>query len=137
MRYFDVATAQRFVPTLAKTFTEVRSCAQHAQELTQLLAELAPGGDPIATSRFDKLEMERDRLVAKIRREIEKLEELGIEVKSVGGLVDFRALRSGRPVYLCWQYGEEVIGYWHELDGGFSGRRPIGNVSAFLPSYLS
>jgi hypothetical protein len=81
--------------------------------------------------------MERDRLMARIRREIEKLEELGIEVKSLGGLVDFRALRSGRPVYLCWQYSEEVIGYWHELDGGFSGRRPIGNVSAFVPSYLS
>ena len=32
------------------------------------------------------------------------------------------AMREGRPVYLCWRYGEEEVRYWHELDGGFAGR---------------
>jgi hypothetical protein len=41
------------------------------------------------------------------------------------GLVDFPALREGAEVYLCWQEGEEEIGFWHEPDAGFAGRRPL------------
>ena len=40
------------------------------------------------------------------------------------GLVDFPSEREGRTVYLCWKLGEDVIGYWHELDTGFPGRQP-------------
>jgi len=39
--------------------------------------------------------------------------------------VDFIGLRNGREIFLCWQYGEEAIGYWHELNAGFAGRRPL------------
>ena len=41
------------------------------------------------------------------------------------GLVDFPALRDGREVYLCWEEGEPEIGFWHEPDAGFGGRRPL------------
>jgi len=41
------------------------------------------------------------------------------------GLVDFVGMRNGREVYLCWRYGEEEIGFWHELNAGFSGRQPV------------
>jgi hypothetical protein len=41
------------------------------------------------------------------------------------GLVDFPALREGAEIYLCWQEGEEEIGFWHEPDAGFTGRRPL------------
>ena len=41
------------------------------------------------------------------------------------GLVDFPSLLNERTIYLCWQRGEPDVGFWHELDGGFAGRRPI------------
>jgi hypothetical protein len=51
---------------------------------------------------------------------------LGIEVKNLEwGLIDFPAERDGRIVYLCWKLGEGPIAFWHELDAGFAGRRPI------------
>jgi hypothetical protein len=28
-------------------------------------------------------------------------------------------------VYLCWQLGEDGIGFWHDLESGFAGRRPL------------
>ena len=43
------------------------------------------------------------------------------------GLVDFPALRDGREIYLCWQEGEPEIGFWHEPDAGFAGRRPLAD----------
>jgi len=39
--------------------------------------------------------------------------------------LDFSALKNGREVYLCWQYGEDDIQYWHEVEAGFAGRQPI------------
>ena len=53
----------------------------------------------------------------------------GVVVRDLdSGLCDFRARRGERDVYLCWRLGEERIGYWHELGGGFQGRRPLDDA---------
>jgi hypothetical protein len=56
-----------------------------------------------------------------------QLERLGVIVKDADrGLVDFPALReSGEEVLLCWQVGEDEIAYWHGLEEGFAGRKPL------------
>jgi hypothetical protein len=41
------------------------------------------------------------------------------------GLVDFYGKINGRTVWLCWRYGEDSIGYYHDLDSGYSGRRAL------------
>ena len=41
------------------------------------------------------------------------------------GLVDFPSLRDGEEIYLCWLVDEDEVGFWHEHDTGFAGRRPI------------
>ena len=41
------------------------------------------------------------------------------------GIVDFPTTYEGRWVYLCWRRGEPGVGHWHEVDGGFGGRREI------------
>ena len=41
------------------------------------------------------------------------------------GLVDFLGLVAGREVNLCWRYGEKQIRFWHGLEEGFGGRKPI------------
>jgi len=58
---------------------------------------------------------------------IQALTHEGIIIKGIEeGLVDFPALReNGEEVYLCWKSGEPHILFWHTLDGGFRGRRPI------------
>ena len=50
----------------------------------------------------------------------------GVQVKDINtGLLDFPAWRGDHEVYLCWKYGEDKIAFWHEIDAGFAGRRPI------------
>jgi hypothetical protein len=41
------------------------------------------------------------------------------------GLIDFPSIREGEEVYLCWRPGEERVGWWHDPDAGFAGRRPM------------
>jgi hypothetical protein len=55
-----------------------------------------------------------------------RLKGLGCELKGLEqGLVDFPAMRNGRAVYLCWQYNEPEISFWHDIDAGFAGRQPL------------
>ena len=50
----------------------------------------------------------------------------GVQVKDADtGLIDFPTEIDGEPALLCWRVGEERIEFWHTLDGGFAGRRPI------------
>jgi hypothetical protein len=50
----------------------------------------------------------------------------GVQVKDAdAGLIDFPAVMHGEPALLCWRVGEERIEFWHTVDGGFAGRRPI------------
>ena len=59
---------------------------------------------------------------------IHQIQDAGAQIKDINtGLLDFSALKNGREVYLCWQYGEDDIQYWHEVEAGFAGRQPIEN----------
>ena len=53
--------------------------------------------------------------------------DLGIQLKDYSrGLIDFPCFRDGQIVLLCWQLGEnEKIEWWHEVEAGFAGRKPL------------
>ena len=69
---------------------------------------------------------EAERLVKEIQDRMQRLAQMGVEVKGIDeGLVDFPSEREGRVVYLCWRIGEPDIMFWHELDAGFRGRQPL------------
>src|SRR5687767_911199 len=55
------------------------------------------------------------------------LHTLGVQLKDYSrGLVDFPCVREDRIVLLCWQIGEgDRIAWWHEMEAGFAGRRPL------------
>ncbi len=41
------------------------------------------------------------------------------------GVVDFPAVLERQPVYLCYLLGEDEVSWWHEVEEGFQGRRPL------------
>jgi hypothetical protein len=62
-----------------------------------------------------------------LRAELLWLAERGILLRDPNtGLVDFPAELDGRRVFLCWRLGEDRVGWYHEVQTGFSGRRPLG-----------
>ena len=36
---------------------------------------------------------------------------------------------TGEVVYLCWQFGEPEVAFWHGVQEGFAGRRPLPGVT--------
>lgn len=82
------------------------------------------GGIPPSTLADAAEEVEREaRALAKT---IDEIDEHGAQVKDLDeGLIDFPALHDGETVLLCWKLDEDEIGYWHSVDDGFAGRRPL------------
>jgi hypothetical protein len=62
-----------------------------------------------------------------LRKEVEDLAARGIVLRDADtGLFDFPSRREGRLVYLCWRPDEEDrVAFWHEVDTGFPGRKPL------------
>ena len=57
---------------------------------------------------------------------LRELQEMEIVLRDLDrGLVDFPTVREDREVYLCWEEGEDEIGFWHELDAGHAGRQSL------------
>ena len=72
------------------------------------------------------LEEQFEREGQAVARCVQELEKLGVQVKDLDrGLVDFPALRDGEEVLLCWQVGEDKVAFWHGLEEGFAGRKPL------------
>jgi hypothetical protein len=67
------------------------------------------------------------RSLVELSRAAGELEAVDIVLRDIDrGLIDFPALRDGEEVYLCWLVDEEdAIGFWHEPEAGFAGRRPL------------
>ena len=75
------------------------------------------------------------KIASEMAREFQRLDDLVREISATGailrdintGLVDFPAFREDREIFLCWRQDESSVSYWHEVDGGFSGRKLIAN----------
>ncbi len=123
LRVYTIAEARRVLPRV-KVFMD------GMQEARSRIMDLRPAVWPIlresavngGNAQITDLTEQFARLTSAVRQIVA----MGILVKDVdAGLVDFLSLRQGRRVYLCWKHGEEELAYWHDIDTGFAGRRPI------------
>jgi hypothetical protein len=122
--------ADELLPYLAPALFKLQGLKRKHDELRARLAQ------PVGTSRSNGHGVDQEAASARrdmeaaaeqISKLVEKVQEMGVELKDMDqGLVDFRTIREGREVYLCWKLGEETVSFWHELDTGFAGRQPLG-----------
>jgi len=83
---------------------------------------------PVDDLRLTRLRMQG--LIDQMAAGVARIDGLGLTLRDIEhGLVDFPALVAGRQVWLCWQRGEPAIGFWHDLETGFSGRRPLAELA--------
>jgi hypothetical protein len=73
-----------------------------------------------------RIRLRMQGIVDQMAAAVARIDALGITLRDIErGLIDFPALVAGRQVWLCWELGEDAVGYWHELDTGFGSRRPL------------
>lgn len=125
MKIFTIEEANELLPILRPKLEEIRKryainkAFLDSVKMAATAAEHGGGGVEGGTNYVKSLYK-----IGKITTEIN---ELGVQIKDYSrGLIDFPSMRSGQIVLLCWQLGEtERIEWWHEMETGFAGRKPI------------
>lgn len=122
-RLFTVEEANGLLPTLRPLVAEVYAhrdaVRERAPEVEPVIRSSAANGGGRGASEYG---VEAYRLHLAVGR----IQELGVLLKDLNmGLLDFPHERDGRVVFLCWHPEEERVGYWHEIDAGYAGRRPL------------
>jgi hypothetical protein len=121
-RHFSLEQANALLPRLQEVITALRDARDRLvdENAHETLAEAAPANGGGAPGRAV------GEAFLEVRAVLAELQELGIVLRDLErGLLDFPAIRDGREVYLCWQRGEEEVGWWHEIEAGFPGRQPL------------
>lgn len=128
VRYFTPAEVNRLIPELERIIAYLRSLDGEIQTkdwmLKQAKVEVYRKEQRIDGAAFMQEEAELDFLRIVAQAQFDRVAQLGGEVKG-GYLVDFLAEIDGQEVLLCWRPGEERVGWYHGLQEGMMGRKPI------------
>jgi len=129
-RYFTVDEANEALvevrPLTEELVAHRRALVDLQERQSALTTRIAGNGGNVEPSELQDVQERLDEEVAGIARCVARIHELGALVKDLDdGLVDFPAQREGEEVLLCWRLGEDEIAFWHGLDEGFAGRKPL------------
>ena len=111
----------------------VERMVEHRRNLTaaqsrqaELVISIGGNGGDLQPSDLREVAAAIESEAKAIAQCIEEINDAGVQIKSLEeGLLDFPARRGDEDVLLCWKLGEDEIGYWHGLDEGFAGRKPL------------
>ena len=127
IRHFTIEQAEATLPLVRRIVSDLLDL--HPRWRTAVAAfeaEQASVTSSGETPSARAARLEAGRLAGEIEACLEEFEQIGCVFKGFeAGLVDFPSTMEGRDVYLCWQYNEERIEYWHEIDSGFAGRQRL------------
>ena len=122
-KLFSVEEANALLPELSRLLDEARArrdgMREKAPDLRPILEAKPGNGGGRKGSEFGVD-------AYKLHLSLGRFTELGVVVRHLdSGLLDFPHEKDGRVVYLCWRPPEERVEFWHEVDAGFDGRRPL------------
>jgi hypothetical protein len=113
-------------PLTAELVEHRRALVELQERQAALIARIAGNGGDLEPREVQDVQERLDEEVTGIARCVARIHEAGGLVKDLDeGLVDFPAQREGEEVLLCWRLGEDEVAFWHGLEEGFSGRRPL------------
>lgn len=119
MGVFEVPEARSELLRLLPTLDEIVGLRADAAELA---AAVAPGGRPTSLGGLPEFKAAQARL----DELLSSVQQTGVQLKGLAPLLlDFPAELDGEEVLLCWLEGDRELGWFHRLDLGFAGRRPL------------
>ncbi len=122
---FSLEKADGLIPHMELVVEKMQRIGMRVRaEMGTLSAEQC---SPVRSQHVLQLRPALRPLFEDMAQAVQQIEQLGGLFKGLElGLVDFPACVEGEDVYLCWQYGEKEIAFYHKRDEGFADRRTIG-----------
>jgi hypothetical protein len=113
-------------PVVERAVSHRRKLAEAQRRQAALVVQIGGNGGDLQPSDLREAAEAIQREAAALTECVEQIDAAGAQIKSLEeGLLDFPSLRDDEEVLLCWKLGEEEIAYWHGVDEGFAGRKPL------------
>ncbi len=134
-RWFTVEEANRLVPKLRLMLEKLRDMQTQARARYEEMRDIREvgyrkDGNLIMLTDYQLAKREFDEVVGEANQLLGEINQVGCRVTDVEmGLVDFPTKIDGQEVYLCWQMDEREVSFFHGLDEGYTGRRPLSQSS--------
>ncbi len=128
LRFFTLQEANDLLPKVRVQISLLREIRKRivAKQALVDIEELTAPGQRVDHQRQGQLLGEIEQDVHSFHKTLEAFQAVGCELKDIErGLVDFYSMRGNEVVFLCWTDGEDSIQWWHPLDSGFKGRKPL------------
>lgn len=138
-KYFDRNEANDLLPLIATSLQEAQRKKQMLEKVREEIVAItsrimALGGSTPPLEDLTRKKKALEKLTEELTQAVSEIQQTGCVVKDLDvGLVDFPSLRRGEEVYLCWKLGEERVAYWHGLEEGFAGRKPLDEPEPEAP----
>ena len=126
-RLFTVNEANELLPTLRPLVEQILENIRRLKSSSETVIRKGQV-DPEAPDLMEKLREDSEiaKLIGQVKGWVDEINAYGCVCKGVEqGLVDFPCMFGAEVVYLCWQIGEPNVGFWHRIEDGFAGRRPL------------
>jgi hypothetical protein len=132
-RFYAIDEANGALPDVERILSALRDQRQELIELRDRVVAASPPDDaaptPEAAEQLRLLRLSMQGLIDQMQAGVARLVEMDITLRDIAtGLIDFPALVSGRPIWLCWRLGERDVAHWHPHDEGFETRRPLSEL---------
>lgn len=132
-RFYAIDEANAALPEVERILSALRGEREQLIELRDRVVAASPPDDetptPGTAEQVRLLRLGMQGLIDQMQAGVARLVELDITLRDIPtGLIDFPALVSGRPIWLCWRLGETDVAHWHPHDEGFDSRRPLSEL---------
>jgi len=130
-RHFTLTEAERtrleVEPILIEAMEGRRALAELEENLGAIARRIGMlGGSLVSQTDVSELRTRYNQTGMKLQRALETIQATGCLVKDLEmGLLDFPAILNDEEVLLCWRLGEDRIRYYHGVNEGFQGRKPL------------
>jgi hypothetical protein len=126
-RLFTVDEANELLPTLRPLVEQILENIRRLKSASE--TAIRKGHiDPEAPDLMDRLREDSEiaKLIGQVKGWVDEINGYGCICKGVEqGLIDFPCMFGAEVVFLCWQIGEASVSFWHRIEDGFAGRKPL------------
>jgi hypothetical protein len=136
-RYYAIDEANAALPEVERILIALRDQREELINLRDRVVAASPPDDetptPGAAEQIRLLRLGMQGLIDQMQAGVARLVDMDITLRDIAaGLIDFPALVTGRPIWLCWRLGEDAVANWHAHDEGFDTRRPLAELPTGL-----
>ncbi len=131
MRTFSLKEAQDMLPVLESLLRGSMKAKQEIEEIDSEFQKLSTqifidGGRFVDVPYWAHRRAQREKSLQRAKDALGEINAIGVQVKDLDtGLLDFPCKVGDDVILLCWKLGETAINFWHGMEEGFAGRKPI------------